>query len=118
MNTIQILKNPAGRSDLADDGAVTRPITHPACQTRSLELAEVPGGHRTGAWETTPGSYLRQVAEAEVMHILAGRCSFTPEGGEPLHIEAGDTVFFPANTKGQWDMHETVRKIYVVFSPG
>ncbi len=118
MNQIAILKNSVGRTDLADSGAVARPFTQPACNTRATELADVAVGHRTGLWESTPGSYLRQVAEAELMHFIAGDCTFTPEGGEPVRIEPGDTVFFPANTRGRWDMHVTVRKVYAVFAPG
>lgn len=115
--TIQILKNSPARADLADTGAVARPLSQPACTTRTLKLAEGAAGDRMGVWECTAGSYLRQVPEAELMHILAGRCTFTPEGGEPLAIEAGDTVYFPANTRGRWDMTGTLRKVYVVFSP-
>jgi uncharacterized cupin superfamily protein len=115
--TIQILKNSPARNDLAAAGAVARPLSQPACTTRALKFTEAAGGDRMGVWECTSGSYMRQVAEAELMHILAGRCTFTPEGGEPLAIEAGDTVYFPANTHGRWDMSETVRKVYVVFTP-
>ena len=114
--SIQIIKNSLHSNDLADDGTVARPLSQPACATRKRVLAATASG-RTGVWESTPGSYLRQVAEAELMHILSGRCTFTPEGGEPIAIEAGDTVFFPANTNGRWDMHETLRKVYVVFTP-
>jgi uncharacterized cupin superfamily protein len=52
-----------------------------------------------------------------MMHILAGSCTFTPEGGEPLALEAGDVVYFPANTNGRWDIAQALRKVYVVFSP-
>lgn len=117
MTTIQLLKNSRARNDLADTGAVALPLSQPACTTRAIKLAEAAADDRMGVWECTPGSYMRQVAEAELMHILSGRCTFTPEGGEPLVIEAGDTVYFPANTRGRWDMQETLRKIYVVFTP-
>jgi uncharacterized protein len=114
--TIQILKNSAARADLAERGAVARPLTQPACTTRQLDIpAAVSAGHKMGVWESTPGSYLRQVPNPELMHILSGRCTFTPEGGQPLEIEAGDTVFFPAHTNGRWDMKDNVRKVFVVF---
>jgi uncharacterized cupin superfamily protein len=80
-----------------------------------LPLAETEGD-RMGIWECTPGSSMRQVQSAELMHILAGRCTFTPEGGAPLAIESGDTVFFPADTHGRWDIQQTIRKVYVVFT--
>lgn len=48
------------------------------------------------------------------MHILAGRCTFTPDGGEPIAIEAGDTLFLSPNTVGVWGIQEPVRKVYVL----
>ena len=36
------------------------------------------------------------------MHILAGRGRFTPTSGEPIEFRSGDTLFFPADTKGEW----------------
>ncbi|EJT84922.1 hypothetical protein PPS11_15101 [Pseudomonas putida S11] len=41
-------------------------------------------------------------------------CTFTPDGGEPLLIEAGDALMLPANSTGTWDIQETVRKTYVL----
>lgn len=110
---IQILKNSPQRRDLLDTGAVAKPLSTPACTTSALALDSV-AGHKMGVWETTAGSYERQVVNAEFMHILSGRCTFTPDGGKPLLIEAGDIVFFPARTTGRWDMEETLRKVYVV----
>ena len=34
--------------------------------------------------------------------------------GEPIEIKAGDTVWFPRNTSGVWEIKEDVRKVYVV----
>lgn len=45
---------------------------------------------------------------------MAGRCTFTPDGGEPIEIRAGDALMMPANTLGIWDIQETVRKTYVL----
>lgn len=112
--SIQILKNSALRRDLADNGTVARPLSEPVCSTKQMALT-LEAAHKTGVWECTPGSYERQVVNAELMHILSGRCTFIPTGGEALRIEAGDTVFFPAHTTGRWDMLETLRKVYVVF---
>lgn len=50
----------------------------------------------------------------EVMHILCGHCTFTPEQGEPITLRGGDTTFFPPNTRGIWNVQETVRKVYVL----
>jgi uncharacterized cupin superfamily protein len=69
----------------------------------------------SGVWQCTPGTWRRQVKKAEFCHFLAGRCTFTQDGGEPIAIEAGDSLFFPPNSEGIWDVKETVRKVFVVF---
>ena len=47
-------------------------------------------------------------------HFLQGRCTFTPDGGETIRIEAGDALLLPENSLGVWDVQETVRKSYVI----
>lgn len=112
---ITILKQSHAVAGLQDEGPVARPLSQPSALTRGLpvELAGA-GKNRTGLWECSPGRFERQLAEAELMHILSGACSFTPTGGETLEISAGDTLFFPANTTGVWHIRETLRKVYVV----
>lgn len=50
------------------------------------------------------------------MHILAGSGRFEPAtAGEPTVVfRAGDTLFFPPATYGEWEITETVRKVYVM----
>jgi uncharacterized cupin superfamily protein len=113
--SIVILSNSAQADGLVASGAVARPLSQPACETASLEVPmEGAGANRSGLWECSPGRFERQLANAEVMHILSGVCTFTPTGGTPLEIRAGDTLFFPANTVGTWDIRQTIRKVYVV----
>ncbi|WP_316154904.1 cupin domain-containing protein [Cupriavidus sp. BIC8F] len=112
---ITIIPNAAQCNELTDDGPVGRPLSQPPCRTSSLRVTlEGAGENRTGLWECTAGNYERQVPEAEVMHILAGACVFTPTGGEPMRIKAGDTLFFPANTAGTWEIQEPMRKVFVI----
>ncbi|SAL24365.1 cupin domain-containing protein [Caballeronia telluris] len=76
----------------------------------------IPGNEAidTGVFECTPGTYRRAVKQAEVMHMLAGRGRFTPDGEPTIHFNGGDTLFFEANTEGLWEVEETMRKIYVI----
>jgi uncharacterized cupin superfamily protein len=104
--------------DIPDDGPLAASLSSPASRTGTLLVPlEGAGDNRTGVWECTPGRFHRQLANAELMHILAGECTFTPEGGEAKKIVAGDTLFFPANTRGTWEVRETLRKVFVVFAP-
>ena len=52
--------------------------------------------------------------QQEFCHFIQGRCTFTPDNGETLTIEAGDALMLPANSTGIWDIQETVRKTYVL----
>jgi uncharacterized protein len=82
---------------------------------RSSEQTSGDGGRdRVGVWECTPGSWRRQVMEREFAHFLSGRARFVPDDGEPFDINAGDAVWFPADTTGTWEISETLRKSYVI----
>ncbi len=36
--------------------------------------------------------------------------------GDPIVIEAGDVLFFPENSRGTWEVIETVRKAYLCYN--
>lgn len=59
---------------LGDDGAQARTAAH-----RTLP----DGKGTTGVWECTPGTFRRQVAQAEYSYIVAGEGSFTPSMASP-----------------------------------
>lgn len=50
------------------------------------------------------------------MHTVADRGAFTANGAETIEFCAGDTLFFPAQTRGEWRIDETLRKVFVVFA--
>lgn len=72
-------------------------------------------GVNTGIFECTMGSYRRIIKQAEIMHILAGEGSFTPDGEPAISFSAGDSLFFSEDTQGLWDIKTTMRKLYVIF---
>ncbi len=40
-----------------------------------------------------------------------------PDGEDTIHFTDGDTLLFEAHTDGTWEVEDTMRKIYVIFSP-
>ena len=98
---------------LPDSNPVAVPLGTPVAVASTLSV-ERNDGVETGIWECTPGRWRRQIVAQEFCHFIQGRCTFTPDGGEPLTIEAGDALMLPANTLGIWDIQETVRKTYVL----
>jgi hypothetical protein len=46
---------------------------------------------------------------------VKGHALFHPDNGETIDIKAGDTVYFDNNSKGTWEVLETVRKAYLTY---
>jgi uncharacterized protein len=115
--SITVLRHTATVAKLQPQGHPARPKSEPPCRLSGIDV-ELQGacGSNCGVWECTSGRFERQLDEAEVMHIVAGRGAFTPEGGEPFEFSAGDTLFFPSQTRGEWRIDETVRKVFVVMA--
>ena len=73
------------------------------------------GAQEAGVWECTPGPSRWSLDDNEFVHILSGRMTVTPDGGEPTEIGPGDTAVFPRGWAGTLQIHETIRKLYVLF---
>jgi uncharacterized protein len=73
------------------------------------------GDQETGIWECTAGPSRWTLETNEFVQILSGRMTVTPDGGEATDIGPGDTAVFPRGWTGTWQIHETIRKVYVIF---
>ncbi|HTR70703.1 MAG TPA: cupin domain-containing protein [Mycobacteriales bacterium] len=73
------------------------------------------GEQEVGIWECTAGPSYWKLETHEEIYIISGRMTVTVEGGEPLDVGAGDAVVFPKGWAGTWQIHETLRKLYVIF---
>lgn len=103
----------AADAELEDWGPLAE-ATDGAMAVHGVELW-ADGARSAGIWQCSPGpSYWRQ-DENEVIYVLSGRMTVTPDGGESLEVGAGDIAVFPLGWTGTWVIHETLRKVYVVF---
>lgn len=84
----------------------------PRFTTWNLEEAE--GGVYAGIWQSTPGKWRIVYDEWEYFHILEGRSVVTEDGGDPIHLKAGDRLILRPGFKGTWEVLETTRKDYVI----
>jgi uncharacterized cupin superfamily protein len=108
--TITLLRDTATIAGLQEQGTPARPTSEPPCRLTGIDVVlEGAGSNDCGVWKCTPGRFERQLEQAEVMHIVAGRGAFTAESGETIEFRAGDTLFFPARTRGEWRVDETLR---------
>ncbi|MDR6814968.1 putative cupin superfamily protein [Neorhizobium sp. 2083] len=85
---------------------------NPVFRTWNFEEAE--GGLYAGIWEATPGKWRIAYEEWEYFHILSGHSIVTEEGGDPVHLKAGDSMVLRPGFKGTWEVVETTRKDYVI----
>jgi hypothetical protein len=114
---IKQVKNVAGISleELEDWGPVELPVSEQVSQLRGRIVNENADGSEAGIWECTPGTWTRQVMDAEISSFVQGHARFHPDDGETIDIRTGDTVYFDENSKGTWEVLETVRKAYLTF---
>jgi uncharacterized cupin superfamily protein len=101
--------------DLGQASPVAMPLHPPISMVRAKSFEGADGVTETGLWECSPGVWRRQVVLAEFCYFVLGECTFTPDGAEPIEIRQGDAVYFPANTRGIWNVRSLLRKVYVVF---
>jgi uncharacterized cupin superfamily protein len=71
-------------------------------QFTSWNLEEAEGGIYAGIWQSTPGKWRVEYDEWEYFHILEGHAVLTEDGGEPLHLKAGDRMTIRPGFKGVW----------------
>ena len=104
-----------GEAGFSPAVAVKYPTGEQVARVRIGDNTEIPVGN-SGIWECSPGRFRRQVPQAEYSYFISGHGSFTPDGGQPVDFQAGDGIYFDANTEGEWHIVETVTKAYVIFA--
>jgi uncharacterized protein len=103
----------ASSAELEDWGPLPEATGEPM-QTSGTTLWK-DGDQEAGVWECTPGPSRWTLENNEFVYVLYGRMTVTKDGGETTEIGPGDTAVFPLGWTGSWEIHETVRKLYVLF---
>jgi uncharacterized cupin superfamily protein len=113
-----VISQPASMSkeELDGLGPVKAPISLPAAELVGRKyLDNAPGIDGMGIWECSPGRWTRTIMQEEFAHFIKGSARFIPEDGSPpINLKAGDTIWFPKNSRGIWEITEDVRKVYVI----
>ena len=101
MNTITTaILAKAADVELEDWGPLEEATGAPMA-THGLEMW-VDGGKSAGIWQCTPGPSYWVQDENEVIYLLSGRMTVTPDGAESEEVKAGDIAVFPTGWKGTW----------------
>ena len=77
--------------------------------------ASADGLTEVGVWECSPGRFTAdRAASAEICHIVSGRASLHDPDGRSRAVGPGELVVLPLGWMGEWTIHETTRKLYVL----
>jgi uncharacterized cupin superfamily protein len=68
-----------------------------------------------GIWSASPGRLDEPTGEyVETMFMVSGRATVSPADGDPYDIVPGALWATPRHWLGPWNIHQTVRKLYVI----
>ncbi len=74
---------------------------------------------KIGVWECTPGRFSAdRSAASETCHLIAGRVTLHGLDGSSRDVSAGGMLVLPRGWRGEWTIHETTRKLYVLHADG
>ena len=75
------------------------------------------GRVQIGVWACTPGAFpAAKDGITEHMHILDGDATLHSDDGTSVELRAGVSVVTPDGWTGRWEVRQTVRKIYTIWS--
>ncbi|MFO8024724.1 cupin domain-containing protein [Thiohalophilus sp.] len=63
-------------------------------------------------WEKEVSTFPWQYDRQETCYLLEGDVIVTPDDGEPVQIQRGDLVTFPAGMSCTWEIRKPVTKHY------
>jgi len=73
------------------------------------------GTLEVGVWECTPGRFTaRRDDNSEICHIVSGRVTLHGPDGEARDVGPGELLVLPQGWHGEWTLHETTRKLYLM----
>ncbi len=92
----------------------TVPLRHVDDRTSDLLLFE-DGGLQIGVWECTPGTAQDAGGDFdETMLMVAGRATAVGESGDEFDLAPGTLWATPRQWASEWQVHQAVRKLYVI----
>jgi uncharacterized cupin superfamily protein len=112
-----VLRQALNAGPLTEWGAVSTMIEGQSRTAGILMSKESPESGRraeSGIWTCTPGVWRCGVSRDEYCHFIAGRSTYYHESGEVIEIEPDTLACFPAGWNGVCEVHETVRKVYMI----
>jgi len=74
-------------------------------------------GAECGIWDCTPGIWRLEIPADELCHFVQGHAIYTSDSGEVTEVTPGTVVHFKEGWKGQCEVLETIRNVYMLITP-
>jgi uncharacterized cupin superfamily protein len=72
------------------------------------------GRPEVGLWVCTPGRWRLAIPADELCHFVAGRAVYRSDDGEVIEVGPGTVVHFRQGWRGECDVIETLRNLYML----
>lgn len=120
MSELKIAAGHAATAVLEDRGLFGppqgEPLDGPMATAGRRLWQSADGGVSVGLWECAPGRFWTVYdGEGEFIQVVSGRMTCIEERGPTTHLGPGDTMTFPPGWTGEWQIEETLRKLFVGF---
>jgi uncharacterized cupin superfamily protein len=105
-----------GNAYAAELGAATpRPVVLSGDPRERSVTVSAHNRLEAGVWDCTPGTFpFRRDGYDEVFCILSGHATITFDSGMAFDLRPGSMLVTRSGSTGRWDVHEHVRKAYVM----
>ena len=89
-------------------------LTEGQCEASTRLWGSEDGKTSIGVWECTPGRFTADRSKvAEYCHIISGSATVANQDGSSVRrIGPGDLLVLPIGWRGEWEIHEHMRKLY------
>lgn len=79
-----------------------------------VQHTTIDGSVISGTWHATTGTWHTRYKFYEFVHLIEGRITITPDGGDAVTMVAGDAFAVEAGFSGTWKIEAQVRKHFCI----
>lgn len=77
------------------------------------------GKVEVGVWECSPGRFTAARDDnSEICHIVSGRVTLHGPADAMKEVGPGEVLVLPVGWRGEWEIHETTRKLFIIHHMG
>jgi uncharacterized protein len=112
-NTVFRFPAPGADPMLTDLEGWTKIEGNPTMKTW-VQHTSLDGSVISGTWAATTGTWRAEYKFYEFVHLIEGRITITPDGGDAVTLMPGDGFVVEPSFKGTWKIEAPVKKHFCI----